>query len=139
MRDSTNVHAFDDASYGIRQSSDTSHNDYGIVLGETWMMSARSSKQKIVTESSTELELVGLSDSAAWAIHLKKFVEKQRYSVGPVVIYNLSCMALMKRGGQGSERSRHINIRHFWVAEMWQTSCGYQAFQHRSHACKRAH
>ena len=26
-------------------------------------------------------------------------------------------MALMKRGGPGSERSRHINIRHFWVAE----------------------
>jgi hypothetical protein len=26
-------------------------------------------------------------------------------------------MALVKRGGPGSERSRHINIRHFWVAE----------------------
>ena len=29
----------------------------------------------------------------------------------------MSCMALMKRGGPGSERSRHINIRHFWVKE----------------------
>ena len=26
-------------------------------------------------------------------------------------------MALIKRGGPGSERSRHINIRHFLVAE----------------------
>lgn len=26
-------------------------------------------------------------------------------------------MALMKRGGPGSERSRHINIRHFWICE----------------------
>jgi hypothetical protein len=26
-------------------------------------------------------------------------------------------MALIKRGGPGSERSRHINIRHFWLAE----------------------
>ncbi len=26
-------------------------------------------------------------------------------------------MALVKREGPGSERSRHINIRHFWVAE----------------------
>ena len=43
----------------------------------------------------------------------------QGYDQGPVVIYqdNLSCMALVKRGGPGSERSRHINIRHFWVAE----------------------
>ena len=30
---------------------------------------------------------------------------------------NMSCMALMKRGGPGSERSRHINIRHFWLCE----------------------
>jgi hypothetical protein len=72
-----------------------------------------------VTKSSTEAELVGLSDSAAQAIHLRNFVIEQGYSVGPVVVYqdNLSCMALMKRGGPGSERSRHINIRHFWLAE----------------------
>jgi len=82
-------------------------------------LSARSSKQKIVAKSSTEGELVGLSDSTAQAIHLKKCVEMQGYSDGPVIIYqdNLNCMALMKRGGPGSERSRHINIRHFWVAE----------------------
>ena len=30
---------------------------------------------------------------------------------------NLSCMALMKRGGPTSERSRHIEIRHFWLKE----------------------
>lgn len=43
----------------------------------------------------------------------------QGYELGPVVIYqdNLSCMALMRRGGPGSERSRHINIRHFWLSE----------------------
>jgi hypothetical protein len=35
------------------------------------------------------------------------------------VVYqdNMSCMALIKRGGPGSERSRHINIRHFWLSE----------------------
>ena len=30
---------------------------------------------------------------------------------------NMSCMALMKKGGPTSERSRHINIRHFWLRE----------------------
>jgi hypothetical protein len=113
------VRAFIDASYGVHQASGKSHTGCAIVLGEAGVLSARSSKQKIVTKSSTEAELVGLSDSTAQAIHLKNFVEKQGYSVGPVIIYqdNLSCMALMKRGGPGSERSRHINIRHFWVAE----------------------
>ena len=39
--------------------------------------------------------------------------------MGPTILYqdNISTMALMKRGGSGSERSRHINIRHFWLAE----------------------
>ena len=29
----------------------------------------------------------------------------------------MSCMALMKRCVPGSERSRHINIRHFWLKQ----------------------
>jgi hypothetical protein len=43
----------------------------------------------------------------------------QGYEVGRAIIYqdNMSCMALMKRGGPGSERSHHINIRHFWLSE----------------------
>jgi hypothetical protein len=113
------VRAYIDASYGVHQSSGKSHTGCAIVLGEAGVLAARSSKQKIVTKSSTEAELVGLSDSVAHAIHLRNFIMGQGYDQGPVVIYqdNLSCMALVKRGGPGSERSRHINIRHFWVAE----------------------
>ncbi len=72
-----------------------------------------------MTDFNTETELVGVSDSTAQAIHFKNFVEKQDYSVGPAIIdqYNLSYMALMKRGGPGSERARHINIRPLWVME----------------------
>ena len=113
------VRAYIDASYGVHQGSGKSHTGCAIVLGDAGVLAARSAKQKIVTKSSTEAELVGLSDSAAQAIHLRNFVIEQGYSVGPVIVYqdNLSCMALMKRGGPGSERSRHINIRHFWLAE----------------------
>jgi hypothetical protein len=44
----------------------------------------------------------------------------QGYIIGKIVIigHNLSCIiTLVKRGGPGPERSRHINIYHFWVAE----------------------
>ncbi len=36
-----------------------------------------------------------------------------------VIIYqdNLSCMAIMEKRGPTSERSRHINIRYFWLCE----------------------
>ena len=82
------------------------------------MLSDRSSKQKIVTMSSTEAELVGLSNSAAQAIHLRNFIMGQEYVLGPFAIFqdSLNYMAIVKCGGPGSERSRHINIRHFWVA-----------------------
>jgi hypothetical protein len=113
------VHAYIDAAYGVHVDSGKSHTGCAIVLGDAGALFAKSSKQKIVTKSSTEAELVGLSDTASQAIHLRNFVIAQGYETGPAIIYqdNLSCMALMKRGGPGSERSRHINIRHFWVKE----------------------
>jgi len=113
------VKAYIDAAYGVHQDSGKSHTGCVIVLGDGGPLLAKSTKQKIVTKSSTESELVGLSDTATLAIHLRNFVQGQGYDIGPAIVYqdNMSCMALMKRGGPGSERSRHINIRHFWLTE----------------------
>ena len=113
------VKVYIDAAYGVHQTSGKSHTGCAIIIGKAGPIFAKSSKQKIVTKSSTEAELVALSDFASQAIHVRNFVQAQGYELGPVVIYqdNMSCMALMKRGGPSSERSRHINIRHFWVAE----------------------
>ena len=63
--------------------------------------------------------MIALSDMASQAIHVRAFVTAQGYAVGPAVIYqdNMSCMALMKKGGPCSERSRHISIREFWLKE----------------------
>ena len=43
----------------------------------------------------------------------------QGHAIGPIVIYqdNTSTMALIDRGRSGNERTRHINIRYFWVKE----------------------
>jgi len=84
------VNAYIDAAYGVHTTSGKSHTGCAIVLGESGPVYSKSSKQKIVTKSSTEAEL----DQD-----------------------NLSCMALVKRGGPCSERSRHISIRHFWVTD----------------------
>ena len=114
------VRGFIDAAYGVHSESGKSHTGCAIMLGDSGgALFAKSAKQKIVTKSSTEAELVGLSDTASQAIHLRNFVIAQGYETGPAIIYqdNLSAMALMKRGGPGSERSRHISIRHFWVKE----------------------
>jgi hypothetical protein len=113
------VRAFVDAAYGVHAASGKSHTGCVVMLGERGPVFSKSTKQKIVTKSSTEAELIGLSDSAGQVIHIRSFVEAQGHSTGPAVVYqdNLSTMALMKRGGPGSERTRHIAIRHFWLAE----------------------
>ena len=64
------VRAFVGVSYGVHASSGKSHTGCAIMLVEVRVLSARSSMQKIVTKFSTEAELIGLSDSAAHAIHL---------------------------------------------------------------------
>ncbi len=60
-----------DALYGVHQNRGKSHTGYAIVFGEAGVLTARLSKQKIVTKSSTEVEVVGLSDSVAHAIQLR--------------------------------------------------------------------
>jgi Reverse transcriptase (RNA-dependent DNA polymerase) len=111
------VKAYIDAAYGVHTDSGKSHTGCAIVLGEAGPIFAKSAKQKIVTKSSTEAELVGLSDTASQAIHLRNLIIAQGYDLGPALVYqdNMSCMALIRRGGPGSERSRHINIRYFWL------------------------
>ena len=96
-----------------------SHSGAYTVLGVGGPMEAKSGKQKNVTKSSTEAELVALSDHAGRGINLRNFLAGQGYGVVPVIIYqdNLSCMAIMARGGPTSERSRHISIRYFWLCE----------------------
>jgi hypothetical protein len=107
-----------DAAYGVHTNTGRSHSGAMIVIGGATVY-AKSTAQKNVTKSSTEAELVATSDNVAQAIHLRNFVIEQGYDLGPLILYqdNLSCMALMKRGGPSSDRSRHINIRFFWISE----------------------
>jgi len=78
-----------------------------VVLGEGGPVYNKSTKQKIVTKSSTEAELVALSDSVSQSIHMRNFLIAQGYFMGPIIVYqdNMSCMALVKKGGPCSERS----------------------------------
>jgi hypothetical protein len=67
-----------------------------------WPLEAKSGKQKNVTKSSTEAELVALSDHAGRGINLRNFLAGQRYGTVQVIIYqdNMSCMAIMREEGQ---------------------------------------
>jgi hypothetical protein len=71
------VRAFIDAAYGVHTSSGKSHTGCAIVLSNAGALFCKSIKQKIATKSSTKAELVGLSDTATQAIHMRNFVKAQ--------------------------------------------------------------
>ena len=109
---------FVDAAYGVH-SDGRSASGSVISLGDAGPIHVKSSKQKIVTKSSTEAELVATSDSCNTPFQVRRFLIAQGHECGPVILYqdNLSCMHLLAKGKASSERSRHIAIRYFWLKE----------------------
>jgi hypothetical protein len=109
--------AYVDASYGVHADG-KSHTGCVISLGKGPVY-VKSGKQKIVSKSSTEAELVGLSDSMGQIIWSREFLIAQGYKLDAVTVYqdNLSTMALARNGQSNSERTRHINLRHFFVTD----------------------
>ena len=111
------VVAFTDASFGIHANF-MSHTGATITLGGGPVF-AKSSKQRLVTKSSTESELVGLSDSASQVIWTRNFLIAQGYDMAPAIIKqdNMSTLALAAKGRSTSERTRHVNIRYFFIKD----------------------
>lgn len=85
-----------------------------MVIGDVGAVHCRSTKQDIVSKSSTESELAAVSNSANQGLHSKKFLIEQGYKMGPVILFqdNLSCLAMLARGRSGAEQTRHVAIRY---------------------------
>lgn len=81
----------------------------------------KSSKQKMVAKSSTEAELIAISDALPTLIwHRELMIEQGMIPpTTPVTIHedNQSTIALIRRGKPASESTRHINIRHFFISD----------------------
>ena len=81
---------------------------------------ARSSKQKLNTKSSTESELVGLSEYVPYNIWLVNFLTAQGYEIKQNIVYqdNESAIKMAKNGRNScTGNSRHIHIRYFFVKD----------------------
>jgi hypothetical protein len=107
-----------DASYGVHNSDGKSHSGMFMTTGNGPVL-VKSTKQKIVTKSSTEAELVALSDLSTLGLWLRDFLVAQGEKPMQVKVFqdNMSTLALINNGGSTSERTRHINIRYFWLKD----------------------
>jgi hypothetical protein len=111
------VRSYIDASYGVHPDG-KSHTGVTISMGKGPIMS-KSTKQKLVSKSSTEAELIALSDSASVVIWVRNFLTAQGYKMPPAEVYqdNTSTMAMVAAGMPTSNRTRHISIRFFFVKD----------------------
>ena len=81
---------------------------------------ARSTRQKLNTRSSTEAELVAVDDVMSQVLWTRYFLQAQGYNVTDSIIHqdNQSAILLENNGrASSSQRTRHINIRYFFVAD----------------------
>jgi hypothetical protein len=111
------IKAMMDAAFGV-------HFDFKSQTGIVIMLfdgpiDVQSTKQKCVTKSSHEAELVAASDGGSKAIWCRRFLEGQGYVMPPTLVGqdNMATIASLLKGAPTGDRSRHVNIRNFWLQQ----------------------
>ena len=108
--------AYADAAYGVHRDA-KSHSGMFFSLGRGPIFT-RSCKQRCVTRSSCEAELIALSELTSlvlWLDHL--FEELTGRSSKPITLYedNMAVIHIVNNGMSTSDRARHVHIRNNFV------------------------
>ena len=104
------------AAYGVHPDA-RSHSGMFFSFGRGSIY-VKSCKQKCVTRSSCEVELIVLSEATSlvlWLNHLYK--ELSGIEVKPITLYedNTSVIRIVKNGMSTSDRVKHVHIRNNFV------------------------
>jgi hypothetical protein len=119
--DTQTIKWYVDASFAVHKDY-KSHTGVTMTLGEG-VISSVSTKQEVMSRSSTEAELVGLDDVISKILWSKLFIVAQGYNVKTTIIYrdNTSAMKLKENGKSSSgKRSRHFHIKYFYITDLIQ-------------------
>jgi hypothetical protein len=106
-----------DVSYGVH--ADAKSHTGGLLSLGGGTFAAKSTKQKLVAKSSTEGELIGVSDYSGEIIETRNLLIAQGYPMSEATLFqdNMSTIAMIKNGRPNSDRTRHINIRFFYIKD----------------------
>ena len=118
-KDNTNsIRWWIDASYAVHPDM-RGHTGATMSMGNGSVFSG-SWKQKLMTRSSTESEVVGVYDVLPQILWTKKFLENLGVGIKETVLYqdNMSSMLLERNGRQSStKRMKHMDIRYIYVGD----------------------
>ena len=107
-----------DASFAVHPNM-RSHSGAVLTIGKNTVVFDESIKQKLNAKSSTEAELIAISDVLPQIIATKCFLAEQLNVDVNLTLYqdNKSTIALIKNGRPLAKTTRHINIRFFFVSD----------------------
>ena len=112
------LHVWVDASHAVHVNM-RGHTGGTMSMG-TGTIHCKSSKQKLNTKSTTESEVVGVSEYLPYDIWQLNFFRHQGYDIRNNYIYqdNESAMKMEKNGRNScTGNSRHVDIKYFWVKD----------------------
>ena len=106
-----------DAAFANREEM-KSTSGMCVTLGVGHFISS-SKVQKLNSKSSTEAEIIAVSDGMNIPLWLADFIAHQGYKPQPVRLEqdNQSCIALLNKGRSTAETTRFIAIRKFWISD----------------------
>jgi KUP system potassium uptake protein len=76
--------------------------------------------QSVNAFSSTEAELIALSEDCSWVLWAKHWLESQGHEQGAVTIFqdNTSVPSILKKGPSAELRTRYLSIRYFFTGDI---------------------
>ena len=115
--DPTHVIQYIDAAHAVHDDM-RSHAGFATTLG-LGVIDAGSSALNINTKSACESEYISLSDNITNAIFMRNFLIAQGYNAHPAIVMqdNEAAIKLAENGYSSATRTRHINIRYFFVKD----------------------
>jgi ribonuclease HI len=90
-----------------------------IVLVNGGVCATMSCWQKLITKSSTEAELIALTEAVAYALYFIEWLKFQRKDIPEVKIYqdNQSVLALLNSNHTGIKSTKHLQVRYFFIRQ----------------------
>ena len=123
---SAKIHAYFDASWACH-SDLKGHTGIIITMGfNGFPLICKSKKQKVVSRSSTEAELIAMFEGLDYILYIRRLAEWMGYNYDnePITIYqdNTSAMTLAYMGKTSSgSTSKFMDLKYFWIKDYLDT------------------